>query len=248
MRTNDDPAAYRLDTEQCARLRDCLKNARQALTKERLEKLIREVEVSINDFHATTPRGTFRSAHDALRELWLLSQGTDDDRSVAVLRARISALPRAAVEYLDGRIPIVGDSLFPDEGPMTRFQKWAATADPEKLIRVTRAISAGGSEIVEGRSRGVGKRSALRLEPEIMGEVRGAGAVRDRGGRPRNEDQQNLIMDLAFDWLHATGELPKAGRSDKSGFGDLVHSVFQWLDMPNAAAHALRNFWESRKN
>ena len=77
-----------------------------------------------------------------------------------------------------------------------------------------------------------------------MGEVRGAGTVRHRGGRPRNEAYQILVMHLALDWIQATGEEPTPGRSDHSGFGDLLHSIFQWLSQPEgSAAYALRQYW-----
>jgi hypothetical protein len=55
-------------------------------------------------------------------------------------------------------------------------------------------------------------------------------------------------MFLAMDWRGATGEEPKPGRSDHSGFGELVHSVFQWLGLPGGrAAHSLRHYWADAK-
>ena len=88
----------------------------------------------------------------------------------------------------------------------------------------------------------------LRLEPTIMGEVRGAGARHDQGGRPRNAKHPDLIMHLATDWISATGEAPKSGRSDYTGFGELVHSIFQWLDLPEGSAvHSLRQYWADAK-
>lgn len=51
-------------------------------------------------------------------------------------------------------------------------------------------------------------------------------------------------MHLAMDWLRASGETPKPGRSDGTGFGDLVHSVFQWLSLPKGSApYVLRQYW-----
>jgi hypothetical protein len=55
-------------------------------------------------------------------------------------------------------------------------------------------------------------------------------------------------MHLAMDWSHATGSPPKPRRSDNTGFGDLVHSVFQWLNLPEgSAAYALRQYWTAVK-
>lgn len=115
------------------------------------------------------------------------------------------------------------------------------------LVTALCALTSNGARPVEGRSRGNGKRSAPRIEPMIMGEVRGVGTTRHRGGRPRNDRNQMLIMCLALDWLHATGEPPKAGRSGNTGFGDFVHSVFQWLELPDSAANALRQYWDTVK-
>jgi hypothetical protein len=85
------------------------------------------------------------------------------------------------------------------------------------------------------------------LEPVIMGEVRGAGTTRHRGGRPTNERHQTLVMHLALHWLTETGKPPTRGRSDSTGFGDLVHSVFQWLELPDSAANRLRQYWDTVK-
>jgi type II secretory pathway component PulJ len=237
-----DGSGYRLDDEQRARVRDCLAKAGQR----GFEQLTRKIEVSIDQFCRAEAEGTFREAHDTLRELWELSHV--DDPPVAVLRARIQALPRQAIEYLDRRVQIVIARLFPTDPPVTRFLEWAGTADRAKLVAATRVLSADGGRIVKGRSRGSGKRSGLRLEPMIMGEMRGAGARHGRGGRPRNAKHQALIMHLAMDWTSATGEAPKSGRSDYTGFGELVHSIFQWLDLPGgSSAQALRRYWADVK-
>jgi hypothetical protein len=52
-------------------------------------------------------------------------------------------------------------------------------------------------------------------------------------------------MNLGLDWLHATAGMPEPGRSSKTAFGELVHSVFQWLEIPDeAATYALRLYWK----
>jgi hypothetical protein len=138
---------------------------------------------------------------------------------------------------------------LPEPLPKALAEKLAALAGPEPvslppLVTVLRALSSDGARPVDGRSRGGGNRSGRRLEPVIMGEVRGAGTARHRGGRPTNDRHQTLVMHLATDWLNATGELPKSGRSEGTGFGELVHSVFQWLELPDSAANALRQYWD----
>ena len=243
---------YRLDDEQRARVGDCLTKEGMSLPHDRLERFIGGIEASIAHFRATPPEATFRDAHDALRDLWKLSH--DDDPSIGQLRARLKALPNQAIEQLGRRaravIPrlfageTIGDEPFdPPERLAARFLKWAANADGQKLATAVQVMTAEGGQIVQGRSRGAGKRSRLRAEPIIMGKVRGTGATRHRGGRPRNEGRENLVMHLAMDWLNATGEAPKHGRSDRTGFGDLAHSVFQWLNLPEGSApYALRQY------
>ena len=111
------------------------------------------------------------------------------------------------------------------------------------LVTALRVLSYEGARIVKGRSRGACKRSRPRIEPLIMGTLRGA----DKGGhsgRPDTAGQRELVMYLAMDWSQATGSPPKPGRSDNTGFGDLVHSVFQWLTLPDGSAtHAMRRYW-----
>ena len=102
-------------------------------------------------------------------------------------------------------------------------------------------LSAEGGQLIL-RSRGGGKRSAARLEPRILGRVSGSREGGPAGGRPRHVAQGELIRNLALDWIRATGCEPSPGRSDQSGFGDLVHSVFQWLD-ESAPDQALRRYW-----
>lgn len=240
--TTNEAAQYLLDDEQRKRVRDCLKKEHPSLPPHRVKRLIRDIEASIDNFLRARLKGTFRKTHDPLRQLWELSH--DDDPSVGLLRSRIKALPTCAVEYIDDRAPIVSERLFPNEPPITRFREWAIDADPAKLLRATQALSADGARPVKGRSRGAGKRSADHWEPVIMGEVRGAGTRNQKGGKPPKDAEYELVMFLAVDWLRATGDKPKPGRSDSTGFGDLVHSVFQLLRQPEGSAtYALRRYW-----
>jgi hypothetical protein len=165
-----------------------------------------------------------------------------------MVRSLIQRVPRKATERLDARFPKVISSPFVDDGREVQFQSWAQfrdwarTAKPSLLIYATRVTIAAGARIVEGRSRGGGKRSAPQVELITVGEARGP-------GRPKKDAQQDLVFYLAIDWHGATEEMPTAGRSDHGGFGDLVHSIFQWLGQSDgSAANALRGYWdEARK-
>jgi hypothetical protein len=238
-------ARFRLDDEQRARVRDCLTKEGVSLPTDRFQSFVREIGNSIAAHLNAEPEGTDRATDDALAELWTLSH--ENDPPVGLVRARIQSLPRGAGDYIDRRFPVVFERLFSTEAPTTRFQEWATTASAQRLIRATQFLSSEGARWVLGRSRGGGKRSIPRVEPSIRGQVRGAGGGR-RGGRPDRADLQELILKLHGDWLHATEVLPQAGgRGDRTGFGDLVHSSFQWVgESEESATYALRRYWSGR--
>jgi hypothetical protein len=265
-RANSDlgTTGFRLDDEQCARVRDCLLKADLTLPGAAFERFVRNIEGSISRFLNIVPSATLRETHDALRAVWLLAG--EDDPEVGVLRARINTLPETALQYINRRAPRVIPRLFPGETfedvaflawaePETHpknpgFLAWAENADDDKLVKALRVLGAEGAQIVVGRSRGCGKRSARRVEPMILGEVRGTAAKKSKGGRPSNDARHELVMHLAMDWLQATGQRPGRGRSGETGFGDLVHSVFQWVLPAEDAAHEtavyeLRRYWDA---
>ena len=64
------PTGFRLDREQRDRVRDCLAKSRAQLV-EPFEKFIARIECSIDHFCGIKPEGSFREAHDALRQIWL---------------------------------------------------------------------------------------------------------------------------------------------------------------------------------
>ncbi len=221
-------------------MRDCLTKASVGLRHEAFDRLIAELESSIHRFQAAAQQATLRETRDALRAIWTLAHA--DDPSAAVLRGRLSSLPKRALDYIDDRAIRVIPRLFPGERAESGFLAWADTVDGKKLIEAAAALSGEGARVVAGRSRGSGKRSRRQLEPLILGAVRGAEDGRPKGGRPRAHARDGLVRHLALDWYVGTEQMPNAGRSDYGGFGDLVHSVFDWLSEPGAA-QALRRYW-----
>ena len=179
---------------------------------------------------------TRRQAHDALRDLWQLSY--QEDVPVGQLRARLLNLPKLALDHLDLRACVMSPELFDS---VDGFLTWAQHADPTRLVEMIRMLNADGARLIS-RSRGRGKRSRARLVPVIFGQARGDGGGVNTGGRPSQDARDTLVMYLAVDWTIATGTEPLPGRSDHAGFGDLVHSVFQWLHEPSPD-QALRRYW-----
>lgn len=259
---DDADRKMQLDDEQARRVEDCLRKGGIKLTRSDLSDLTRLVAAAMDNFRKEKDKieGTFRETHNSLRDLWLLAH--EDDPPVAQIRARIEQLPPLALAELDRLAPRVIARLFEPWTPHLRrgvprkhpivedalpeggFREWAKHADGEKLVRAVQVLAGRGAVIVPGRSRGRNKRSGRRVEPYVMNVARGANDQKPVGGRPSDLDIKFLLIgSLADSWERATGEFPERGRSDHSGFGELVHSVFQWLGEPGAE-YALRQFWE----
>jgi hypothetical protein len=234
------PSPVRLDPEQRSWVTDCL--AKSGLGAALAPRLIDLIDHSIAIFLAARacPPGTDREVHDALRKLWLLAH--EEDPPVKILRGRIARVPPKALSYIGSRAIHLIPRLFPGQSMDPDFVTWAANASGPDLVKAMRTLAANGGRVVPGRSRGGGKRSKSKLEPVIGGQVRGIAETAPSGGRPPHADQDTLVMHLAIDWYRATDQPPEDGRSDATGFGELVHSVFDWLCEPGAT-QALRRYW-----
>lgn len=233
---------FQLDDEHRSRLRDCFRKDGIQLSPEDANNFARSIELSIISFlkQKGDSTATHREAFDALRDVWLLSQ--QDDAPVGQLRARLYGVPRTAVDYLVMRARQVIPTPFDSD---VAFLAWAKDADDNSLVDTIRLLGADGAKRVS-RSRGGGTRSSDRVEPLIFGKARGAGDGTHRGGRRSHHARDALVAHLAIDWDLATDSEPSPGRSDRSGFGDLVHSLFQWLDEPSPD-QALRRYWSAVK-
>jgi hypothetical protein len=263
---------FRLDDEQQDRLKRCLRKAAADVSVIKLKALetalVRAIWTFLTD--KSEYAMTYREVHDAIRKLWQLA--SEPDPPMGQIRARIKALPEQVISHFDylapqqipklysvGKIGKVaardhtGISIAEREALHNGgFRAWAAIAGDQVLIlAIQTLLPASGVVEVQGRSRGMGKRSRRRIEPYIMGAVRGSGKQMPAsnqmhaGGRRSNLDFKFLLIGrLAQAWEHATGILPSAGRSDETGFGELVHSVFQWLEMDGQAEYALREYWK----
>jgi hypothetical protein len=147
--------------------------------------------------------------------------------------------------------------VFDEEALTPPNPGWLADVPAKRLIEILPRSIAQGGMVLPGRRRGPERRSQRRYEPLILGVTRGAPnkpsgpakganiAAEPRmigNGRARDDAALTLIAMLALDWVRATGKVPRSGRSDKTPFGDLVHQVFGWLELPDATG-ALRRYW-----
>ena len=240
-----------LNQDRVRSIEDCLRAAGIRLPPVPLRQFISNIESDIASFSEAQSEGTFRETHDQLRTLWELA--ADCDPPPALIRGTIEKLSKSAMKRLNRRFATVAKRVVIDRPAPTDFRSWARLADAKKLIVVSRLLAAEGAVERVGRSRGGGKREEERLTPIIMGVARGDRTGAQKGGRPDNTAKQNLVLQLALSWLHATGHKPKPGRSDNTGFGKLVFLVFGWLGLLDEASdesgvHALRQYWSAVKS
>lgn len=231
----------RFDEEQKDWIRRVVGRAGLAGTSHEFERLVTAISATMEAWEAERAgESPFREQHDALRKIWRMVDA--DDPPVGQIRGRIEVLPAAAQDYLLRRARTLWSKAMTRRSTCD-LAGWARRAPRQRLLsRLRLTISMGGS-IVTGRRRGGDKKSAGRFEPVIMGVARGSGLQAPRGGRPSAADTDRLIGYLAVDWALATGRMPEQGRSAEKPFGDLVHHVFDWLDL-GAADHALRRYWQ----
>lgn len=231
---------FKLDEEHRSRISDCLRKHAFQLSPEAEKAFARNIEASIVAFRDRKSESnlSYRQMHSALRAIWQLAW--EDDVSVGRLRARICGLPKQVTEFLHGRARYLAPQLA--DSPAYGFLQWVRYSDRESLIDAARVLTADGAKSVT-RSRGRGRRSGATLEPLILGHAHGAAEGARKGGRPSLDARDTLVGLLATDWALATGARPSSGRSDHIGFGELVHSVFQWIEEPSPD-QALRRYWK----
>jgi hypothetical protein len=247
---NSGRPSIMLDEERQRWVRACLAQAGIGLDTCSFGSLVRDIEAAMSLFVASGPKLTGRQQHDALRDLWVLAHRADPP--IGLIRYRIAQLQAEVMNRIDARawriIPAIeqrnpclsshGEEHWPVDLEAWRsaggLRKWSATADGPSLIDAVKACVATGSAIGHP---GV-------LEPRIFGTVRRGPGPKSAGGRPRAQLHHSLVNRLAGAWYRRTDRMPEPGRSDQTGFGDCVHSVFQWLGLSHAeATYALRAYW-----
>ena len=193
--------------------------------------------------------------HEALRGLLKLT--SESDPPLGQIRARIKVLPEQVVRRFDrlapGQIPRYYEDVRNEPMPVAEeqalraggFRKWAQVADGWAVIWAVQNSRDHWHHHCVWAPTGGHKRSRARIEPNILGVARGAGNRASKGGRLPNSDfRLGLIGAMHEAWERATGTCPSSGRSDATGFGEAVHSIYQSLDRDGEAEYALRRFWE----
>src|SRR5260221_12757816 len=105
-------SGFRLDQDQRASLRTCLKDESVPLL-EPSDRFFERIEASINHYLRSKPEETLRDAHDALSAVWKRCQL--DPPPVKVLREEVRKLPNMALQSMGRRARRVIPTLFPGE-------------------------------------------------------------------------------------------------------------------------------------
>jgi hypothetical protein len=235
--------------------RDALRRVGQH-RKKKVSDLTERVEQEVDLYWQARVVGrTHRDVHDALRKLWQLTEQLDptkkEDDTTAATVERVQRLAPSALSYLDDRGKVVWTLLFGEAFPPHGFVHWAQEADKASLKKALLYLLSDGEATVQGRNRKDGPRSAAHIEPNIWGVVRGRpsaglaeGHTAAGNGRPSAELEDELVQNLALAWLEVTEESPSRATSGQTGFGDLIFSVFEFLNL-KAPEPALRRFREN---
>lgn len=232
-----------------------LRQAGHWLPPKAIEAFVKDIETSVSAYSAYSEREqSARKGHKALRKVWGLLD--DPDPPVGLIRTQMKSLPRPAKAWLLQRGNALWEQLIGGDFYEAIFDKWVLSANQLELVRVLKSLISEGGMMLDGRQDRQPKKG---FEPMIMGVIRGTGEGLSQGGRPSLTARDELVMHLAIDWLHATGERPQQGRSDKEGFASIVYMIFDLIEIKstrksngadenNGAEQALRRYWAAVAN
>jgi hypothetical protein len=230
-----------LDDEQKRQISDCLRKSSIDLATPQRLKLVERIEASIKKYMTSVPELTPGAVRKELETIYSLAEQADPP--IGQIRSLVSKLSPQATDHIETRGEIVFPNLFPNYPYSGDFKLWATDLPGLVLVDAVRMIVSTGGQLVQGRSRGEGRRSRAHCAPRILGTVKGSSDDTRRSGRPEKWLEFELVMHLASDWAISTEQFPDLRRSDHSGFGDLVHSVFQWCCLSEGeATYSLRRY------
>jgi len=178
-----------------------------------------------------------RIAYNALKQLWQAINKPDP--SIGLIRVAVKSLPRPGKEHLLRRGAMLWKGVRAEDFSEHIFDAWLQSANPPELLHILNCLLIEGGMVIDGRKD---RQSEKIFEPMIMGVMRGTHKGLSVGGRPTHSSRDELVMNLAIDWLKVTDHSPKRGRNGKNGFSGLVHLVFESAEI-KGAEQALRRYW-----
>lgn len=181
---------------------------------------------------AVLSTSTYRDAHEALRDLYLLLQDLEPD--LVVIRRKFAFLPEEAQADVlrrarARRLAAGGEA----ELSWTGFCSWLQGLSDADLVAIGPGLVAGGAAWSSGQTRANGHTSAPHLEPLTLGRFRNlrrpdvegfTPAPQPKGGRPASSAVDDLMTDLGLLWFETTGtdNTPAAVRGHKTAFVEMA--------------------------
>jgi hypothetical protein len=216
-------------------VRDVFKRHNIHLGRSRSADLEAKAKLAIEYFLKEQTCQTDREMRRAAQKIWKMA--SSDDPPIAQIRIELSRLPKRIKVLFETRANLCLLRKFTKSRYAGSLDEWFRDAPPEELLWSVCALIPTRLEIVAGQSRGSGRRrDPARIEPKILSITQGNGEDAPKKGRPIKWAERDLILRLAHHWEQIVGEFPNFGRSDHTPFGDLVHSIFQFLRFPISSA------------
>jgi hypothetical protein len=233
---------FLLSDEQRNQVRDCLHIEEMTLEPDAFDGFVAFLECAIREYHHAPRKNTKGSVREELRALNDLASRKNPP--VDEIRRHAAELSTEALQHIERHAELILPLMFKGQYYDGSLRNWAEhVASDAALIEAVVSLIPDGAKPVPGRNRGKDKRSRDKMSPTILGVTLGAGEEANKKGRPRDDEQLALVRHLADCCERYTGQFPDVQRTDRSGFGSLVHAVFQWCGLSyDAAMYSLRQY------
>lgn len=223
------------------------------VTWDRMTTFMEGLDLALSHYaRAKQQTATYRDAHEALRDLFMLMEARQPD--ITAIRRKLGSLPPEATEFLLRRAR-QRFRLFRKHAHLGRLSliHWLRSLSDQELLTLGRSLIATGLVWTFGQRRSKNRPAKLRLEPYIMGHARRlkrsdidwfVPQKEQRGGRPHQTAIDDFMISFGLLWVELTGHAPQSQRGKKSPF---VEAALLALHEAGARAPstAIKRFFQS---
>lgn len=222
--------SFSLDEERIAQVRGCFARERVPLSGPALKEVVSGIENAVARWNEETRDVALEQARRLLWKRVFKELDRDSPRGER-LREMVARLPDKDCRTISKNASMWLARQFPRTSYKGDFAAWAPRAPLEELVWTLRTCFAVRSQWNSGRTRANGRRDKGFLEPSFHSSS---------GGRPRR-GAAGLFEELRELWKVTVGAYPTWTRSARTGFGELVHIVFEECGLDfEQALYALR--------
>jgi hypothetical protein len=225
--------------------------ANPRVMKNTSDKFFSELEEGIVTYHMKmVEERTYRDSYEALRDLFKLIENRPEQ--IAKIRRKFVALPLFARDAVMRRATWRKGAFFRNaEATWENLYYWVENCSDDELIEKLPILIANGRAWSFGQIRDNGERSALHVEPMVLGRL---GRLHrpdigwyeppsgGKGGRPQKEAIDNLLRTFGLLWLEATGLPPNRQRGKKTPFVKAAEALLTFVENENPET-TLKRFW-----